>query len=272
MIIKLGINYTHEKADRRDAMRIIKLEGRKNIAPLEKIQNDSMLLYRVKRIWMLIVMNSVEKKGAIVGTVVFSIIALVILAAGGTNLTGLFTVIMFSATGLIGVVCSKDSTAGEVVESRAVAKKKVTPVEEYVPEVEIPDAVLETLPIETIEGIGKAYGEDLRNAGIKTVHDLLKADAEKVAKICGVGEDIASRWIAMSRFAWLKSVSEEDAEAIVYGGGILGLGELAIANAQELLEDIQRAVELGHVKVPEGYTFTLDMVEKWIDEAKKHAK
>ncbi|MBD3406942.1 MAG: DUF4332 domain-containing protein [Candidatus Lokiarchaeota archaeon] len=216
-------------------------------------------------------MNSVEKKGAVVGTIVFSGIALLLLIAS-SNTFSVVTLLMISATGLIGVVCSKDSTAGEIVESRAVAKKEVHPIEEYVPEVEIPDAVLESLPIETIEGIGKAYGEDLRNAGISTVYDLMKSNAEDVAKICDVGIDVASRWIAMSKFAWLKSVSEEDAEAIVYGGGILGLGELAIANPEELLEDIKRAVDLGHVQVPRGYTFNLEMVKKWIEEAKSHTK
>ncbi len=147
--------------------------------------------------------------------------------------------------------------------------KKEDLAETYVPQVEEPRAELEELPIETLEGIGPKYGEKLRAKGIDTVAKLVVTPAIEVAKICGVGDGIAQRWIGMGKFCWLESVSEEDAEAIVYGGGIMGMDELAIANAEELLKEIETSVRLDHVKIPQGYTFTLDMVKSWIAEAKE---
>ena len=76
----------------------------------------------------------------------------------------------------------------------------------------------------------------------------------------------------MAEFCWLDSVSEEDAEAIVYAGGILDLDELAEANPQELLDEILTSVELGHVLVPKGYDFTIEMVQSWIAEAKEKSE
>ncbi len=161
----------------------------------------------------------------------------------------------FSILVILGGICSRGS-------------KATTDEEVYVPEVEEPRAELKDLPIETIEGIGEKYGSLLREEGIETVAELLITPPERIAEICDVGEAHAQRWVAMSRFCWLDSISEEDAEAIVYGGGILDLSELSEANAEALLEEINSAVSLGHVRVPEGYEFTLDMIKRWIDEAK----
>jgi len=167
----------------------------------------------------------------------------------------------------IGVVCSKGGEAREVVSSERAATEKPL-VEEWTPEVVQPRAELTELPVETIEGIGTVYGERLRKAGVKTVQDLLGSTAEDIAKICDVSEDEAQRWIAMSRFCWLETISEEDAEAIVYAAGIGSLKELAEADPEELLNEILEAVKLGHVQVPKGYEFTLENVKKWIEEAK----
>ncbi len=163
----------------------------------------------------------------------------------------------FSILVIVGGICSrgsKDTTADTD--------------ETYVPAVEEPRAELKDLPIETIEGIGEKYGQLLREEGIETVAELLITPPGRVAEICDVSEAHAQRWVAMSRFCWLDTISEEDAEAIVYGGGVLDLSELAEANAETLLEEIKTAVSLGHVRVPEGYEFTLDMVKSWIEEAK----
>ena len=163
----------------------------------------------------------------------------------------------FSILVIVGGICSRGSkdTTDDASET-------------YVPAVEEPRAELKELPIETIEGIGEKYGQLLRDEGIETVAELLITPPERVAAICDVGEAVAQRWVAMSRFCWLESISEEDAEAIVYGGGILDLSELAKVKADILLEEIESAVSLGHVRVPEGYEFTLDMVKSWIEEAK----
>ncbi|MFX1606454.1 MAG: DUF4332 domain-containing protein, partial [Promethearchaeota archaeon] len=141
--------------------------------------------------------------------------------------------------------------------------------EEYVPEVEVPATQLTRLPIETIEGIGEVYGKELKAAGIATVADLMVADADKVAEVTDVNKEQAERWIAMSRFAWLDEVSEEDAEAIVFATGITDLKSLAAASAEDLFNKIKVALDEGGVRVPAGYKFSIDQIQTWIDAAKK---
>ena len=141
--------------------------------------------------------------------------------------------------------------------------------EEYTPAVEKPKAPLTNLPIETIEGIGKVYGAQLRGAGIKTVADLIASTPTKVAQACEVHTEQAERWIAMGRFAWLDEISEEDAEAIVFATGITDLKALARANPNDALSKVQAALKAGDVRVPAGYSISLDKVNSWIDAAKR---
>ncbi len=138
----------------------------------------------------------------------------------------------------------------------------------HVPAVEKPAAPLSDLPIETIEGIGFVYGKELRDAGIPTVAEMIVADAEEVAKICDVNVEQAERWIAMSRFSWLDTVSEEDAEAIVFATGMADLKSLSEASAEDLYQKITDALAEGDVRVPAGYKFSVEQIQKWIDEAK----
>jgi predicted flap endonuclease-1-like 5' DNA nuclease len=140
--------------------------------------------------------------------------------------------------------------------------------ESYVSEVEKPAARLHSMPVETIEGIGPVYGKLLREAGYPTVADLLAVEPERVAEICDVNAEQAERWIAMSRFAWLDSVSEEDAEAIVFATDIADLEALANAEADDILRKIRRALEEGDVRVPAGYEFDIARIRLWIEEAK----
>jgi len=137
-----------------------------------------------------------------------------------------------------------------------------------VPAVEKPAAPLSDLPIESIEGIGSVYGKELRAAGIPTVAEMIVADAEEVAKICDVNVEQAERWIAMSRFSWLDTVSEEDAEAIVFATGMDNLKSLSEASAEGLYQKITAALAEGDVRVPAGYKFSVEQIQKWIDEAK----
>jgi hypothetical protein len=142
------------------------------------------------------------------------------------------------------------------------------PIESYVPEVEESDADLRELPVETIEGIGTTHGRELRNAGIETLKELMRARADEVADISDVNIETAQRWIAMSRFCWMETVSEEDAEAIVYAGGIIDVKELASADSDSLFRKIDTSIKKGHVRIPEGYEIPREKVSIWIHEAK----
>jgi hypothetical protein len=178
----------------------------------------------------------------------------------------LLLLLLLLAPLVTGVVCSRGASGAEVVSSAKVSREEA-PVEEYVPEVEEPSAKLRELPIETIEGIGKTYGEKLRNAGISSVEDLLASGIVQVANICGVSEEVAAKWQAMSRFCWLDGISEEDSEAIVTVG-IKSYEDLANAQIDDLLSMVTEAVADGTVDVPEGYEFTYEMVQTWINAAK----
>ncbi|MFW9846148.1 MAG: DUF4332 domain-containing protein [Candidatus Thorarchaeota archaeon] len=180
-----------------------------------------------------------------------------------------FLLLLLFAPVILGVVCSSKSkpAAGEVISSAKTVKEEQDS-EEYVPEVEEPKAKLVDLPIETIEGIGKIYGEKLRAAGISSVEDLLATGTLQVSKICGVSQEVAAKWQAMSRFCWLDGISEEDSEAIV-AIGITQYGDLANADPGEILSKVTSAVADGTVEVPEGYEFTYAMVEQWIASVKK---
>lgn len=178
--------------------------------------------------------------------------------------------LLFATAAILAVICyclSTKQSEASTPDSRLVDTKEPE-IEQYVPEVEKPRAELSELPIETIEGIGKTYGQELRAAGIATVEDLLAADPENISNVCDVDVEVAEKWITMGRFTWLDTVSEEDAEAIVAVSEIKTLEDLAQANAEELLEKIKAGINTHQIRIPAGYEFTLEMVQNWIDEAK----
>ena len=198
------------------------------------------------------------------------IIILVISAILIWSILELGTYILLAIAAILAVLCyfqSIKQSEPSTFDTKIVDTSEPE-IEQYVPEVEKPKAALSELPIETIEGIGKIYGEELRAAGINTVEDLLAADPENIAKLCDVSIEVAEKWIAMGRFTWLDTISEEDAEAIVAVSEIQTLEDLSQADAIELLEKIKSAIAAGHVRIPANYKFTLEMVQSWINEAK----
>ncbi|MDO8122790.1 MAG: DUF4332 domain-containing protein [Candidatus Hermodarchaeota archaeon] len=150
--------------------------------------------------------------------------------------------------------------------------KTTTPVEgpeEFVPEVLLPHPGEEQLPIETVEGIGKAYGDKLREGSIEWVEDLALTTPENVMKLTGVNQLQAQKWIAMARLTWLDDVSNEDAECIVLGANITSIEELAVADPDDLYNKVSTAEKFGRVQVPQGYAISKDKVRKWIASAQK---
>jgi predicted flap endonuclease-1-like 5' DNA nuclease len=161
----------------------------------------------------------------------------------------------------------KPKAAVEEVEVKTV--EPAAGPEEFVPAVMYPSPGKKQLPIETVEGIGKAYGEKLRKGGIEWVEDLAHADPATVSRLCDVSDMIAKKWIAMARLTWLDDVSEEDAETIVLGASITSIEQLADADPEDLYNKVSTAEKFGRVQVPEGYSITKSKVQKWIASAKK---
>jgi hypothetical protein len=191
-----------------------------------------------------------------------TLLAVAVIASDASSILLILAVLPF-----MGVVCGSDRGAGQVVSSRKTIADQAA-AERYIPEAEARDAEPMELPIDTLEGIEPQHADILRQRGIETLQDLLESQANELAGFCGVPQDRAQRWIAAARFAWMKSVSEEDAEAIVYGGAITEIEELAAADPPTLYRSITQAIELGHVSVSERYRLTPRDVEKWVKEAK----
>ncbi|NEU57621.1 helix-hairpin-helix domain-containing protein [Halorussus sp. MSC15.2] len=66
---------------------------------------------------------------------------------------------------------------------------------EPTPEDEEPDAVGEGEPLEDVKGIGPAYAQRLRDAGVADVTELANADAERLAEETGLSDKRISSWI-----------------------------------------------------------------------------
>ncbi|MCK4566560.1 MAG: DUF4332 domain-containing protein [Candidatus Thorarchaeota archaeon] len=224
-------------------------------------------------------MGILSDKRAVVAFIIaipLAIVALVIVKPIDYNLSlGVFGVAL--ALFLFGCLLDTADEFEKPDKPKAIPKetkkpKPAEPEEEHaelhVPAVEKPAAPLTDLPIESIEGIGPVYGEKLRDAGIPTVAEMLAANPENVANICDVNVEQAERWITMSRFSWLDTVSEEDAEAIVFATGMEDLKSLSEASADALYQKITDALAEGDVRVPAGYKFSVEQIQKWIDEAK----
>ncbi|MFX1301528.1 MAG: DUF4332 domain-containing protein [Promethearchaeota archaeon] len=141
--------------------------------------------------------------------------------------------------------------------------------EEFVPEVLLPQPGTKQLPIETIEGIGKAYGDKLREGSIEWVEDLALTTPDNVMKLTGVNQSHAQKWIAMARLTWLDDVSNEDAECIVLGANLTSIEELAVADPDDLYNKVSTAEKFGRVQVPQGYTISKEKIRKWIASAQK---
>ncbi|TFG27555.1 DUF4332 domain-containing protein [Candidatus Thorarchaeota archaeon] len=213
---------------------------------------------------------------ALIVGIPLAIIALVFVKPYDYNIS---LVVFGISLALIVFACILDTADEFESVSKVRPKPEVKPIpkaselhaEEYTPAVVKPAAPPSELPVETIEGIGTVYGKLLRNAGIPTVADMLGVSPERIAEICNVNLEQAERWVAMSRFAWLDEVSEEDAEAIVFATGITDLQGLAEADPEVVFKKVKDAVASGDVRVPAGYEFTLDKVRSWIDAAKNMA-
>ncbi len=74
-------------------------------------------------------------------------------------------------------------------------------------------------PVEHIEGIGRGYGAKLREAGISTTADLLRAAGSRqrrreLARRTGIEEGRLAKWVAMADFMRIKGVGSQYAELL----------------------------------------------------------
>lgn len=94
--------------------------------------------------------------------------------------------------------------------------------------------------LETIEGIGGAYAQKLRQAGIATVETLLEKGAtpkgrEEIAETTGISEKLVLRWVNHADLFRIKGIGEEYAD-LLEAAGVDTVVELAQRNPENLYQ------------------------------------
>lgn len=124
--------------------------------------------------------------------------------------------------------------------------------------------------IEKIEGIGPKLGETLRNAGIRTVDDLLEAGAEKRARTAlaektGISESRLLKCVNMADLFRINGVASQYAE-LLECAGVDTVKELKHRNAENLAAKMAEVNgEKRLVRRPPSAT----VVNDWISQAQK---
>ncbi|MGE0881857.1 MAG: DUF4332 domain-containing protein [Acidimicrobiia bacterium] len=120
-----------------------------------------------------------------------------------------------------------------------------------------------------IEGIGPAYAEKLKAAGLMTTERLLtagatKAGREKIAADTGISETLVLKWVNHADLFRIKGVAGQYAELLEAAGvdTVVELSNRVPANLQPKLVETNAAKKLVR-QVP-----SLRQVETWVAEAK----
>jgi len=124
--------------------------------------------------------------------------------------------------------------------------------------------------IADIEGIGPAYAEKLKAAGVKTVEGLLEKGASRkgrkdMAEKTGISEKLILEWVNLADLFRIKGIGEEYSD-LLEEAGVDTVAELAQRKADNLhakLEEVNSAKKLVR------RTPTLDAVKDWVEQAKK---
>ena len=124
--------------------------------------------------------------------------------------------------------------------------------------------------IEEIEGIGPAYGEKLKAAGINSTDDLLGQCAKpggrkKVAESTGLSEKHLLEWTNMADLMRVSGIGRQYAE-LLEASGVDTIKELRHRNAENLaakMEEVNKEKNLANA------TPAQSVVEGWIGQAKE---
>jgi hypothetical protein len=130
----------------------------------------------------------------------------------------------------------------------------------------------ESRPVETIEGIGLATAERLRNIGIKTLKDLAHASSQNLINI-GIPKVKAEQFISMAKLMMKSNISgvygidEQAAELLVAAAKIDSKEELARSDPEQLHKVLTEAIKTKKVKVPSKYSLTVEDIKAWVASA-----
>lgn len=123
--------------------------------------------------------------------------------------------------------------------------------------------------ISDIEGVGPAYAEKLKAAGVDTVEELLEKGASPAGRSAleestGIAHGLILKWVNHADLFRIKGVAGQYAE-LLEAAGVDTVAELATRNAANLaakLEEVNGEKNLTN-RVPSE-----SEVEKWVAEAK----
>ncbi|MEZ6006039.1 MAG: DUF4332 domain-containing protein [Planctomycetota bacterium] len=124
-------------------------------------------------------------------------------------------------------------------------------------------------PIEEIEGIGPAFGEKLKTAGVKNTDNLLKACAtpagrKDLAEKSGISYDNLLKWANRADLMRINGVGKQFSE-LLENAGVDTVKELATRRADNLSA---KMAEINAVKKLTRVVPKQEMVQEWIDKAK----
>jgi predicted flap endonuclease-1-like 5' DNA nuclease len=125
-------------------------------------------------------------------------------------------------------------------------------------------------PIREIEGIGPNYAEKLQNMGINTVQNLLdkgcsRNGRKELAKKANISETLILEWVNMADLFRIEGVGEEYSD-LLEEAGVDTVVELSKRIPENLCAKLKEANEKKKLV---GQLPSLDMVKKWIEQAKK---
>lgn len=123
--------------------------------------------------------------------------------------------------------------------------------------------------IEDVEGIGPAYGEKLRKAGVTNTDQLLTAGKTKkgraeLAQKTGISEALILKWVNMVDLYRIKGVGSEFSELLEAAGvdTVKELKHRIPANLAKKMTEVNEQKKLTR-RVP-----TVEMLTDWIEQAK----
>jgi len=124
-------------------------------------------------------------------------------------------------------------------------------------------------PIKDIEGIGPVYAGKLAAIGIHTVHALLDkgctgSGRKELAEKTGISETLVLEWVNMADLFRIEGIGEEYSDLLEEAGvdTVVELSKRVPENLYEKLEQVNEEKKLVR-QLP-----TLDIVKKWIEQAK----
>lgn len=123
--------------------------------------------------------------------------------------------------------------------------------------------------VESVEGVGDVYREELASLGIEDTRGLWSADEGTVSEAVDVPERVVASWRSRAELMAVGGLGPQYAE-LLERSGVEGIADLAEREADELLESIH--AKQGELEINiQGTQVTKARVEDWIKRAKEHA-